>query len=217
MSQITDLLIIGGGPVGLFAAYYAGFRQMSVKIVDSLQTLGGQLTTLYPEKFIYDVAGFPKVLAKDLARNLIDQAMQYNPTLCLGEQVLHLTQHSGLSTQDFHVVTNKTTHQARAILIAAGIGAFAPKTLPLPNVSHYEGNGLHYFAAHLEDFRNKRLLIVGGGDSAVDWANTLAGLTSSQTLIHRRDVFRAHEDSVNRMKQTPTRILLFHELKSIGG
>src|ERR1041385_5582391 len=103
MSQITDLLIIGGGPVGLFAAYYAGFRQMSVKIVDSLQTLGGQLTTLYPEKFIYDVAGFPKVLAKDLARNLIDQAMQYNPTLCLGEQVLTLHQPSDLTSSSSSV------------------------------------------------------------------------------------------------------------------
>src|ERR1051325_1492855 len=155
MPSITDLLIIGAGPVGLFAAYYAGFRQMSVKIVDSLQTLGGQLTTLYPEKFIYDVAGFPKVLAKDLARNLIDQAMQYNPTLCLGEQVLTLHQPSDLTSSSssvaeasaptFLVTTSRATHEARAILIAAGIGAFAPKTLPLQSVSHYEGNGLHYF------------------------------------------------------------------------
>lgn len=211
----VDLVIIGGGPTGLFAAFYAGLRQMSVKIIDSLEILGGQLTTLYPEKNIYDVAGFPKILAKDLSVNLIEQGLQYGATVCLGEQVQTLEFDD--VTKIFSIRTSKADHKARAILIAAGVGAFQPKTLPLANAREYEGKGLYYFVKHLTDLRERKVLIVGGGDSAVDWANTLAGLTHSQTLIHRRDVFRAHEDSVVKMKAGPTKIKLFHELKAIGG
>src|SRR6266536_2829780 len=211
----VDLAIIGAGPTGLFGAFYAGLRQMSVKLIDSLEILGGQLTTLYPEKYIYDVPGFRRILSKDLADQLIEQGMQFGAVPCLGEQVrtLDVDPQTGI----FTITTTAGAHAARAILIAAGVGAFSPKSLSLANAKSYEGHGLYYFVRHLEELRDKRVLIVGGGDSAIDWANTLAGLTSSQTLIHRRDVFRAHEDSVNRMKQTPTRILLFHELKSIGG
>src|SRR3954467_3357569 len=124
----VDLAIIGGGPVGLYAAFYAGLRQMTVKIIDSLEVLGGQLITLYPEKFIYDVAGFPKVLAKDLARDLIEQGLQYGAEVSLGEQVigLHFDENAAIYT----IKTSKASHQTRAILIAAGIGSFQPKTLP---------------------------------------------------------------------------------------
>jgi ferredoxin/flavodoxin---NADP+ reductase len=213
--DIVDLAIIGGGPVGLFGAFYAGMRQMSVKIIDSLEQLGGQLTTLYPEKYIYDVAGFPKVLAKDLATNLIEQAMQYNPTPCLGEQVLQLARHDAADV--FHLQTNQNLHHARCVLIAAGLGAFQPKVLPLVEAKDYEGRGLHYFVKKLDLFKDRRVLIVGGGDSAVDWANMLTPIAASVDLIHRRDQFRAHEDSVAKMKQTATQIHLFHELKSITG
>jgi thioredoxin reductase (NADPH) len=213
--QPADLAIIGAGPTGLFAAFYAGLRRLSVKLIDSLEILGGQLTTLYPEKFIYDAPGFHKILAKDLARNLADQALQYKPTVCLGQSVLSLTHDPATSVYTIH--TSAANHPARAILIAAGVGAFRPKTLPLPNASAYEGRGLHYFVRDPSEFRNQRILIVGGGDSAVDWANTLAPITAHQTLIHRRDTFRAHEDAVEQLKQTPTRILLFHELKAIAG
>src|SRR5829696_8778114 len=211
----VDLAIIGGGPTGLFAAFYAGLRQMSVKIIDSLEALGGQLVTLYPEKYIYDVAGFPKVLAKDLAAGLVEQALQYNPTVCLGEQVRDLLFDE--DTRLYTVTTDKGEHIARSILIAAGVGAFQAKTLPLPNAKAYEGYGLHYFVKDLSAFKGRRVLIVGGGDSAVDWANMLAPLTREQTLIHRRDQFRAHEDSVLKMRQTPTVIRTFYELKSISG
>lgn len=214
-SDIVDLAIIGGGPVGLFGAFYAGMRQMSVKIIDSLEQLGGQLTTLYPEKYIYDVPGFPKILAKDLAANLIEQAMQYHPTPCLGEQVLQLARHEAAGV--FHLMTNRHVHTARCVLIAAGLGAFQPKTLPLPEADAYAGRGLHYFVKKLDAFAGRRVLIVGGGDSAVDWANMLAPLAASVDLIHRRDQFRAHEDSVAKMRQTATRIHLFHELKSLAG
>jgi thioredoxin reductase len=214
-SSPVDLSIIGGGPTGLFGSFYAGLRQMSVKILDSLDALGGQLITLYPEKYIYDVAGFPKILAKDLVNNLIEQGLQYSPAVCLGEQVLSL--HYDAATRIYTIHTSQGEHPTRTILIAAGIGAFQAKTLPLSNAREYEGNGLYYFAKSLEDFRGKRLLIVGGGDSAVDWANTLAPLAKQVTLIHRRDQFRAHEDSVAKMRQGTTKILTFHELKSISG
>jgi thioredoxin reductase (NADPH) len=150
-----------------------------------------------------------------LAANLIRQAMQYNPAVSLGQQVLSLDYDP--ARQEFTIVTLEANHPTRAILIAAGVGAFRPKKLPLPNAHQYEGRGLSYFVHRIEDFRDRRLLIVGGGDSAVDWANTLAPVTAEQTLIHRRDTFRAHEQSVAHLKRTSTRILLFHELKAIGG
>jgi thioredoxin reductase len=210
----VDLAVIGGGPTGLFAAFYAGLRGMSVKIIDSLEALGGQLVTLYPEKFIYDVGGFPKIFAKDLAQNLIDQAMQYKPQICLGERVMKLEQGA---EKIFELHTQTGIHRSKAILIAAGVGAFEPKTLPLPEAPRYAGKGIHYFVRELHTMRGKRILIVGGGDSAVDWANTLTSVAGSITLIHRRDQFRAHEKAVEQMRRGPTRILTFHELKRIEG
>jgi ferredoxin/flavodoxin---NADP+ reductase len=212
----VDLAIIGAGPTGLFAAFYAGLRQMSVKLLDSLEILGGQLTTLYPEKYIYDVAGFPKVLSKDLSKGLEEQALQYNTTqACLGEQVQDVDFNT--ATKLFTLRTQKGTHTARAVILAAGVGAFSPKTLPLPNAKQYEGKGLYYFVKSMAEFSGKRILIVGGGDSAVDWANMLDPVAASVTVIHRRDQFRAHEDSVAKMKCTKCHIKTFYELKSIGG
>jgi ferredoxin/flavodoxin---NADP+ reductase len=212
---VVDLAIIGAGPTGLFAAFYAGMRQMSVKLIDSLDALGGQLTALYPEKYIYDVAGFPKVLTKDLVRDLVTQAMQYSPTVCLGEQVTTLEEAE--AGKLWKLSTNKGTHLARTILIAGGMGSFQHKTLPLQNAPEYVGRGLHYSVKELSGFHGKRVLIVGGGDSAVDWANMIAPLAHELTLIHRRDQFRAHEDSVKKMHGTRARIKTFFELKSIGG
>src|SRR5687768_860321 len=214
-TETVDLAIIGAGPTGLFAAFYAGLRQMSVKLIDSLEILGGQLTTLYPEKYIYDVAGFPRVLSKDLANKLVDQALQYGPAVCLGEQVqtLHYCEATRLHT----LHTTRARHYARSVIVSAGVGAFQPKTLPLPNAPQFEGKGLYYFVKEIKPFEGKKILIVGGGDSAVDWANMLAPVAANLTLIHRRDQFRAHEDSVAKMRQTPTRIKTFHELKSIDG
>ena len=214
-SPIDDLAIVGAGPTGLFAAFYAGLRQMSVKIIDSLDVLGGQLVTLYPEKYIYDVAGFPRVLAKDLATQLIEQSTQYRPGICLGEQVKDLLFDDRDRT--FTITTSKAAHQARAILIAAGVGSFQPKTLPLPEAERFLGRGLQYAIKEVGAFRGRRVLIVGGGDSAVDWANMLAPVASELTLIHRRDAFRAHEDSVAKMRQTAARIKTFYELKAIEG
>jgi thioredoxin reductase (NADPH) len=213
LSDLVDLVIIGGGPTGLFAAFYAGLRGMSVQIVDSLEVLGGQLATLYPEKYIYDVGGFPKVLAKDLAKLLIEQAVQYHPKVCLGERVERLEEQDGI----FNLHTHLGNHRARAVLVAGGMGAFEPKTLSLPEAPRFAGKGLGYFVKELENFRNKRVLIVGGGDSAVDWANTLSPITGKLTLIHRRDQFRAHEQSVEKMRAGSTQVMTFHELRRLEG
>lgn len=188
---------------------------MSVKLIDSLDVLGGQLVTLYPEKYIYDVPGFPRVPAKHLAEQLIQQGTQYGAIACLGQQVRTLV--FDPSTRTFFLNTSRDAHPARAILICAGVGSFLPKRLPLPEAQPYEGRGLHYFIKTIEPFRDRNVLIVGGGDSAVDWANMLCPICAQLSVIHRRDQFRAHEDSVNRMRQSKARIFTPYELKRIEG
>lgn len=212
---ITDLTIVGGGPAGLFGAFYAGLRRMTVRVMDSLGILGGQLTTLYPEKYIYDVAGFPRVLAKDLARHLIDQALQFEPIVSLGQQVHELLYDE--AQRIYSITSQQGEHRSRTILIAAGIGSFQPRRLELAGIERFEGRQLHYFVHDLSVFAGTRVLIVGGGDSAVDWANTLEPIAASVTLIHRRDKFRAHEDSVAKLMAGRCRVLTFHELNALHG
>src|SRR5689334_7398217 len=137
--EIFDLTIIGGGPSGLYAAYYAGFRGLKVKIIDSLEELGGQVTALYPEKLIFDVAGFPKIYGRDLVKNLVEQAMQYKPTVCLGENVQGL---KARPDKAYDLTTQKGAHVSKAILITIGVGAFNPKRIPAPGVERFEGKGL---------------------------------------------------------------------------
>ena len=197
MADVFDLTIIGGGPAGLYAAYYAGFRTLKVKILDSLEELGGQVTALYPEKQIYDIAGFPKVLGKDLVKNLVEQAMQYKPTICLGEKVVMLKTDPD---KTFELLTQKGMHYSRAVLITLGVGAFNPKRIPVPGAEKFEGKGLAYFVPDISRYDKKKVVIVGGGDSAVDWALNLLPRAASVTLVHRRDGFRAHEESVRQLK-----------------
>lgn len=211
--DISDLLIVGGGPVGLFAAFYAGMRQMSVKIVDSLEELGGQLTALYPEKYIYDVAGFPKVLAKELAANLVQQAQTAHPTLALGEVVQFLDREE--ISDCWCVTTDKQKHYAKTVLLSAGSGAFSPKKLSLPFADQLTGRGVYYSVKSLDTFANKRVLVIGGGNSAVDWALYLTQVAAQVTLIHRRNQFRAHEGSVKQLQESGAEIKVFCELKSL--
>jgi thioredoxin reductase len=213
-NQPFDLTIIGGGPTGLFAAFYAGMREMRVKIVDSLAELGGQLSALYPDKYIYDVAGFPKVLSRDLVAAMTEQALKFHPTVCLEQKVTELKPVDG----GFVLATERgEEHRTKTVLITAGVGAFAPRKIEKRDFDHFEGHGLHYLLRDLSAFEGRRLLLLGGGDSALDWALHLEPIAKELTLIHRRDRFRAHEDSVNKLYASRARVLTFYELKTIEG
>lgn len=196
-AQIYDITIIGGGPVGLFAAFYAGLRGMRTKIIESLEELGGALTAIYPEKYIYDIAGFPKILAKDYVEGAVQQALSMGCDVALRTEVRSLVRDEERNL--FVLGTNNGEHYSRTIVICAGIGAFEPKKLDVPGIERFEhGRGVHYFAKRTEDFRDKDVLIVGGGDSAVDWATTLLPIARSVALVHRSK-FRAHEHQVQHL------------------
>lgn len=211
--ELFDCTIIGGGPTGLFAAFYAGMREMSVKIIDSLADLGGQVTALYPDKWIFDVAGFPRVKGADLIANCVEQGLQFGPTVCLGERVQTLEKREDGS---FVLTTDKSVHRTRTVVIAAGVGAFAPRRLPnLSELDALEGRSVYYFVKNPEVFRDADILLVGGGDSAMDWALMLEPVARSITLIHRRDRWRAHEETVRKVMESRVRVLTFHEVRSI--
>lgn len=214
MSDLFDLTIVGAGPSGLYGAYYSGFRGMKVNLIDSLDELGGQVTALYPEKAIFDVAGFPSISGKALVDNLVKQALQFKPTVHTGERV---TMIKAEADKTYTLTTNKGTHRTRAILITIGIGAFNPKRIPTTGTEAYEGKGLAYFVPDMSKYDKKNIMIVGGGDSAVDWALNLLPRAASVTLVHRRDGFRAHEESVKQLKASKVNLKLFYEVKEIKG
>lgn len=201
--NVYDVTIIGGGPTGMFAAFYGGLRQMKVKIIESLPQLGGQLAALYPEKYIYDVAGFPKVRAQELVNQLKEQMDLFSPTVCLNESVDTLEKQEDGT---FKLVTNQQIHYSKTVIITAGNGAFQPRRLELENASQYEEKNLHYFISDLEQFAGKRVLVCGGGDSAVDWSLMLEPIAQSVTIVHRRDKFRAHEHSVEQLKKSSVQV-----------
>jgi ferredoxin/flavodoxin---NADP+ reductase len=212
--EIFDVTIIGAGPTGLFGAFYAGMRTLKTKIIDALPDAGGQLAALYPEKYIYDAPGFPKIIAKDLVKMLVEQASQWHPAICLNERVNAL---QASEDGQWVLTSDRGKHITRTVVICAGVGAFAPNKLNAPGVSEFEGTGVHYFVKEKAAFKDKNLLIVGGGDSAVDWALNLQDVAKSITLIHRRDEFRAHESSVTEMRNSPVRILTPYEVRSVSG
>src|SRR3954471_1011737 len=209
-----DVVIIGAGPTGLFASFYAGMRGMRTLILDALPEPGGQVAVLYPEKFIYDVPGFSKILGRDLVKQLVEQAMTFHPEIRLDEQVQQLTVHG---ERDIELTTSRGSYRTRSVLITAGVGAFSPNKHAAPGVAQFEGNGVDYFVKEKVAFRGKRLLIIGGGDSAVDWSLNLKDYAKSVTLIHRRDQFRAHEHSVVELRHSPVNIKTFYELKELHG
>ena len=215
MSQdVYDLTIVGAGPTGLFATFYAGLRQMKTKLIDALEEPGGQVAVLYPEKYIFDVPGFSKILAKDLVKNLVEQAFQYHPTVVLGERVTTLRKTDGIIELG---TDGGTKHYSKAVLIAAGVGAFAPNRLEAQGGAEYEGKGVYYFVKDMSIFKDKNLLIVGGGDSAVDWALSMKDSAKRVTLVHRRDFFRAHEGSVRELMKSNIDIKLFYEVRRVVG
>lgn len=212
--ELYDITIIGAGPVGLYGAFYAGLRQMKIKIIDSLPELGGQLAALYPEKYIYDVGGFPKILAKDLVAMSAEQALQYHPTVRLSEKVLLLEKGED---EVFTLITDKGIHRTKTVLIAAGVGAFIPRKLDIPNLEALVEKGIQYGVTDLKSLHDKRIVIVGGGDSAFDWALMLHDKATSCRLIHRSDRFRAHEDTVTKVQATSVVLSPFYELKAVQG
>ncbi|UCG62863.1 MAG: NAD(P)/FAD-dependent oxidoreductase [Candidatus Zixiibacteriota bacterium] len=214
-NDIYDITFVGAGPVALYGMYYSGLRRTRSKVIDMLGEVGGGLMALYPEKYIYDVAGFPKILAKDLVKQLRQQADQYEHTYCLEEKVIGLEK---LPDGTVRLTTPKAEHLSKTVIVCAGLGAYIPKRLDIPNVRELEGAGVYYFVRRLNDFKDKDILIVGGGDSAFDYALMLEPVAKSITHIHRNDFFSAHEDTVRKVKQSSVRLKYpFWELKQIEG
>lgn len=209
-----DMIIVGGGPVGLFGAFYATLRDMKVLLIDSQDELGGQLVTLYPEKIVYDVGGYPGILAYDLAVKLIEQAKMFSPDIRTKEWADTLDK----TSDGMYIIKTDKGNQfkTKTVLLAIGLGRLSPSRLGAKGELEYENKGVYYTVRRKKDFEGKNILIVGGGDSAVDWALTLAPVARSTTLIHRRDQFRAHERSVKELYQV-AKVYTWHELKEVKG
>jgi thioredoxin reductase (NADPH) len=208
----TDLIVIGAGPTGLFSAYYAGFRGLRVAVVDSLPELGGQITAMYPEKAILDVAGFPTVKGRELVAGLVAQADTASPDYLLGRTANRLT--SGPDTVTIGL-DDGTEVVAKAMLITAGIGKFSPR--PLPAADDWVGRGVEFFVPSFDPYVGKDVVIVGGGDSAFDWALHLEPIAKSVTLVHRRDAFRAHQRTVDEVRASSVDIVTRAEVTALQG
>lgn len=215
--DIYDVTIIGAGPTGLFAAFYAGLRELRTKVIEALPEPGGQLAVLYPEKLIYDVPGHPKILAKDLVQQLMQQVALFQPTFVFDQRVETLTRAEVNGEEVWRLGDAVNAHYSRTVIITAGIGAFVPNKLDRPGVADFEGRGVHYFVKDKRPFRGKKLLIVGGGDTAIDWCLNLKDWAREITLIHRRDEFRAHESSLAAMRSSEIPMLTHWELKRVAG
>lgn len=221
--QVVDITIIGAGPVGLAAAYYAGHRDASVRIVESLGQLGGQVAAVYPEKHVYDVAGHPKIQGQALVDLCVEQGLQFGADVHLDQEVRDLER----VTVDGEELLVLTTHEgesfaSRALIVTAGHGAFEPRKLEIEDIDSWEGRGLHYFVKRKEVFRDKTCVIVGGGDSALDWTLGLQDTARLPiTLVHRRDRFRALETSVKEAReleeQGSVRICIPAEVRQVRG
>ena len=215
LHEIRDITIIGAGPTGLFGLFYAGMRQVSAQVVDALPEAGGQLAALYPEKFIFDVAGFPQILAKDLVRALVEQNKRFDGKVHLGQRVTGLEKDG----EHFVLVTETDRFPTRSLLIAAGIGAFSPRRLPQACAEPWYGRGIYDVVTDPERFRGQRVVIIGGGDTAFDWGVQLLPRASSVAIVHRTDRFRAHDATVNEYRAAvaagKASLHTFHELNDV--
>jgi thioredoxin reductase (NADPH) len=219
---VVDITILGAGPAGLAAAYYAGHRDASVRIIESLEQLGGQVAAVYPEKNVYDVAGHPKILGTKLVELCAEQGLQYGPEVRLGEEVQTLERMSENGEELLAIGTNAGTFLTRALIITAGHGAFEPRKLGIEGIDDWEGRGVHYFVREKDVFRNRTCVIVGGGDSALDWTLGLQDTARHPiALVHRRDNFRALESSVSEARalegEGRVRIMTPCEVRAVHG
>lgn len=220
MSMIsTDICIVGAGPVGLFAVFEAGLLKMRCHLIDALPQVGGQLSEIYPKKPIYDIPGYPSVLAGELVDKLMEQIAPFNPTFTLGERVEVLERQPD---QSFVVTTNMGTQiAAKVIVIAGGLGCFEPRKPELPQIEQFENKGISYMILDPEKYRNKKVILAGGGDSALDWAIYLADIASELTLVHRNESFRGAVDSAEKVfelaQKGKIRLLLSSGLDTLHG
>ncbi|MER7415327.1 NAD(P)/FAD-dependent oxidoreductase [Micromonospora peucetia] len=208
----VDVAVIGAGPAGLFAAYYAGFRGLSVAVVDALPEPGGQITAMYPEKLIHDVAGLPAVKGRDLVANLVAQAAPFDPCYLLGARAEKLSYADGRPVLG---LAGGEQLRCGAVIVTGGLGSFTPR--PLPVAEHFVGTGIVYFVPQPTELADRDVLIVGGGDSAFDWASTLQPLARSVTMVHRREKFRAHAATVARVLELPVRVIVNAEVTGLYG
>lgn len=201
MNYQTDVVIVGAGPVGLFAIFEAGMLRLKCHVIDALDAVGGQCAALYPEKPIYDIPAHPKVTGAELVENLYQQCLPFNPTFHLGHQVTSIEQLDE-EGKSWRVTTSKgAVIECRSIIIAAGVGAFGPNRPPLENIEQYEGHSVHYYVKSRDSFRDKHVVIAGGGDSAVDWAISLSEVAASVSVVHRRPKFRAAPESEAKLNE----------------
>lgn len=215
---VRDVAIIGAGPVGLFAIFECGMVGLKAHVIDALPEIGGQCSALYPEKPIYDIPAYPEVMAQDLIDNLEKQASAFNPRYHLNQQVVSISNNDGI----WSIKTSRgNILKANAILIAGGAGAFGPNKPPLENIETYEGTSVFYMVRKKEEFWDKDIVIAGGGDSAVDWALSLAPIAKSVQLVHRRDKFRAAPESLSQLKDMADKAMVEmvvpYQLKSLEG
>lgn len=220
----AELAIVGAGPVGLYAAYYAGFRGLSTIVLETLPLVGGQIATFYPNTAIYDVPGFPSITGGELVERLYAQASAFAVTFRLGEEVTSLTRVDGMLRLITRPVSapgaeggDEISYRVGAVLVAAGIGSFSPQRIPDPAIAAFEGRGLTYFPPAPEEIRGKRVLVLGGSERAVDVAVTLADAAASVTLVHRRDRLPVSDPVRHRLDGSPVRFLPFHELTALDG
>jgi len=215
----TDIIIVGAGPVGLFTVFEAGLLKLRCHLIDTLPQVGGQLTEIYPKKPIYDIPGFPSVLAGDLVDNLVEQIAPFKPTYTLGERVEVIDK---VGEKMYEVTTNRGTKvQAPVIAIAGGLGCFEPRKPPLQNLAKYEDHGVDYIIKDPEKFRGKKVVVAGGGDSALDWSIILADIASEVSLVHRRSSFRGALDSVDKVmdlsKEGKINLVTEAQVTGLGG
>ncbi|WP_026955459.1 NAD(P)/FAD-dependent oxidoreductase [Algoriphagus vanfongensis] len=215
----TDICIIGAGPVGLFSVFEAGLLKMRCHLIDALPQVGGQLSEIYPQKPIYDIPGYPEVKAQELVDNLMEQIKPFKPTFTLGERVDHLDKQEDGS---FIVTTSDKTHvHAQVIVIAGGLGCFEPRKPALENLEAFEGKGITYMVKDPETFRGKKVVLAGGGDSALDWTIFLSNVAEKVTLVHRNETFRGAPDSAAKVfdlaNQGKIDLILSANLKEVSG